>query len=337
MAHPNVRIETVKVQTQTAGLLKTGTVLPVARYRFTARAERTLQLPEYSGSLLRGVFGAALRQATCVTGGQHCPACPLYLRCPYPAIFEAPPRPTALPQQFSQVPNPYVIEPPPLDTSTIPKGGELRFHVVLVGPRALAWLPLLITAWRLACLQGLGHQRTRLNLERVQWCGQQQEIVDVWDVESGRVLPHEAVLAVPPPPSEGTGLSLNCVTPLRLQHQGKPLKPNQLNVRSLVLAVVRRASLMLELHMESAPPDISAILAQIPAIGEDRTGLRWRDWTRYSSRQRQEMVLGGVLGAWSLRSPTWQLLWPWLWLGQWLHVGKNATMGLGGYHIQVET
>ena len=27
-------------------------------------------------------------------------------------------------------------------------------------------------------------------------------------------------------------------------------------------------------------------------------------------------------------------LWPWLWLGQWLHVGKNATMGMGGYALQ---
>ena len=25
---------------------------------------------------------------------------------------------------------------------------------------------------------------------------------------------------------------------------------------------------------------------------------------------------------------------PWLWLGQWLHVGKNATMGMGGYALQ---
>jgi hypothetical protein len=47
------------------------------------------------------------------------------------------------------------------------------------------------------------------------------------------------------------------------------------------------------------------------------------------------MTLGGVLGQWHLHGPTEALAaaWPWLWLGQWLHVGKNATFGLGGYAL----
>ena len=47
-------------------------------------------------------------------------------------------------------------------------------------------------------------------------------------------------------------------------------------------------------------------------------------------------ALGGVLGRWSLRGDpaTLAALWPWLWLGQWLHVGKNATMGMGAYALE---
>jgi hypothetical protein len=67
----------------------------------------------------------------------------------------------------------------------------------------------------------------------------------------------------------------------------------------------------------------------------DTQKLHWFDWVRYSSRQQQEMTLGGVLGRWALHGPSDTLaqLWPWLWLGQWLHVGKNATMGMGGYTL----
>ena len=61
--------------------------------------------------------------------------------------------------------------------------------------------------------------------------------------------------------------------------------------------------------------------------------LVWRDWRRYSSRQRQEMVLGGVIGKVSLRGE----LAPFAGLlatGQWLHLGKNASFGLGQYALE---
>ena len=60
--------------------------------------------------------------------------------------------------------------------------------------------------------------------------------------------------------------------------------------------------------------------------------MTWKDWTRFSSRQKQEMTLGGVIREWSLRGDLVPFL-PWLWLGQWLHVGKNATMGMGKYSL----
>src|SRR5438105_4508159 len=97
-----------------ASSLRPGAVLPLARYRFTFRMEDDLRLPEFAGSLIRGQFGASLRRIACMTGAPVCAGCPLYRTCPYPAIFETPaPEEHAL-QRFSQVPNPYVIEPPPL-------------------------------------------------------------------------------------------------------------------------------------------------------------------------------------------------------------------------------
>jgi hypothetical protein len=44
------------------------------------------------------------------------------------------------------------------------------------------------------------------------------------------------------------------------------------------------------------------------------------------------MALGGVVGDWTLRGDLAPFL-PFLHLGQWLHAGKNATFGLGKYHL----
>lgn len=126
------------------------------------------------------------------------------------------------------------------------------------------------------------------------------------------------------------------ITPLRLQHQGKPLRPEELSVRTLLLAALRRASLMSELHMDQKIQlDVKGLLELVPQMRDQRDALTWRDWTRYSSRQGREMILGGVVGPWILTAPSWSKAWPWLWLGQWLHLGKNVTMGLGQYHLEV--
>jgi CRISPR/Cas system endoribonuclease Cas6 (RAMP superfamily) len=62
--------------------------------------------------------------------------------------------------------------------------------------------------------------------------------------------------------------------------------------------------------------------------------LTWQDWARYSSRQQQKIPMGGVVGSYLLNTNGLEPLWPFLWLGQWTHLGKGAVMGLGRYKIE---
>ena len=58
---------------------------------------------------------------------------------------------------------------------------------------------------------------------------------------------------------------------------------------------------------------------------------------RNSSRQNRKIELFGLIGDISLTADTDTLnrLLPLLWLGQYLHVGKNTTLGLGQYQLQL--
>ena len=47
------------------------------------------------------------------------------------------------------------------------------------------------------------------------------------------------------------------------------------------------------------------------------------------------MTLGGVIVRWVLRGELTPLI-PWLILGQCLHLGKNTTMGMGGYTLLLD-
>jgi hypothetical protein len=310
--------------------LHTGMQLPVARYRFAFRMRDALRLPEFAGSLLRGQFGAALRRTACMTGAKTCAGCPLLATCPYPAIFETP-APASHPlQKFSQVPNPYVIEPPPLGTRAVAAGEALSFGMVLVGS-ALDRLPLIVYALQRALRHGLGEQRARGELQDIVWeCGERAE--SVWDAANARVRAHEPALEVPAF-EDCTSAGLQIATPLRLQDNGRPLRPDELSPRKLVTALVRRAALLFEFHADR--PGLGAQATELARHAEtlaDERALAWHDWSRYSSRQKQTMTLGGVLGTWTLRGELAPVL-PWLWLGQWLHAGKNATMGMGAYTL----
>jgi len=306
--------------------------LPVARYRFEFRLTDPLRLPDYAGSLLRGHFGAGLRQAACVTRQPTCVGCPLLQSCPYPAIFEAPAPAAHALQRFSQVPNPYVIEPPPIGSRMIEAGGRLSFGLVLVG-RALQQLPLISYAFQRAFSGGVGPQRARAVLEDILLEAVDQPGLSIWDTSSAQVMPHDPQLQLPAF-GKISALTLRFATPLRLQHQGKPLAAADLAPRTLITALMRRASLLFELQADiPVLIEAPAMFAREAASLTDTRDLRWRDWTRYSSRQRAEMKLGGVLGSWRIMGDLTPFH-PLLWLGQWLHVGKNATMGLGRYTIE---
>jgi hypothetical protein len=58
-------------------------VVPVNRYRFDCIAHTPIRLPDYTGSLLRGAFGRALRQVACITREKDCTPCALKYGCSF--------------------------------------------------------------------------------------------------------------------------------------------------------------------------------------------------------------------------------------------------------------
>ena len=308
------------------------TSFPVARYRFEFRATQAIRLPDYSGSLLRGAFGHALRQLACMTRQKECTGCPLIGSCPYPAIFAPPPPAAHRLQKFSRIPPPYVIEPPAWGSRVLAAGETLTFHQVLIG-RALPELPLIILAWRRALARGVGTGDGTADLIRVVHCSQAGD-AEIHRPEVGSIDAHAQRVALDGENDAATAgtATLHFATPLRLQHNGHALSPEWLQARTLLMALARRASLLAEFHSDASPVEDFAALSAACADIEEEKRLTWLDWTRYSSRQQQKMSLGGVVGTWRLAGRLAPFA-PLLQLGEWLHVGKESTFGLGRYTL----
>ena len=301
--------------------------LPVARIKLRFRATGRLRLPEYGGSALRGAFGLALRRSSCITRQKICTGCPLLRSCPYTAIFEPPPplEKHAL-QRFTQMPAAFVIEPPSWGARTVEPGEVVEGSMVLAG-RVVGQLPLVILAWQQALARGVGRGRGAAVLESVH-----EALVagdaEVYRPDAGELRALSARL--PAPPTEARSVILEFSTPLRLQERGQPLRDEALNPRRLLMGLVRRTALVAEAHAGiRLGADFTDLKGLAKAVTDERD-LHWRDWRRYSARQDQEFALGGLVGRWRL-SGGLQAFLPFIHIGQWLHVGKSASFGLGRY------
>jgi CRISPR-associated endoribonuclease Cas6 len=285
-------------------------LVDVAPFVFRFRACQQMRMPGYMGSAWRGGFGRALRRAACITGLPVCPGCRFQARCVYPYIFETPGSADGgILADYERVPNPFVLAPPWGDAGTLAEGGEATLRLVLIG-RAVEHSALARQAIAEAGLKGLGPDRGALDLVSVE------------------------PIAPPAPEPCPDRVAIELESPLRLVENGRLIGPAELRPRHLLLSLLRRVSLLAQLHGPAALHlDYRALKALAEGAEFADAQLRWAEWRRWSGRQQRLIPMGGLLGALSLPLQGLEPFWPFLALAPWVHTGKGATMGLGALRV----
>ncbi len=306
--------------------------LPMGQYRVWFRAAGAGQCSGYLGSAVRGAFGHALKKAVCVTQLKRCEPCLLYRTCPYAYIFETPPPPDAGKMRlYKAAPHPYVFDlafPDQKQSAT----GRLEIGFTLFG-RGNQYLPYVLHALEEAGRRGIGRSRTELTLETV------EQRTD-WTKPKWKVIyqPGERLEAEPPSvpeiPLPGDLIRIEIETPLRLKFAEQIVKPGDLRFSNLFIALMRRISMLTYFHTDAPhETDFRALVSDAHEVELLAKDLQWHDLTRYSSRQKTAMQMGGLLGSVELERSGIEKFWPYLWLGQWAHAGKGTSMGLGRYRL----
>jgi hypothetical protein len=212
----------------------------------------------------------------------------------------------------------------------------MQFHIeiTLIGD-AIRHLPYVIQAWRRAGTRGLGQKQAKFSLDQV----------DVLDFQAGswrQLMPKADDAGTPPtwngiPHSPSHPLlqaSIELSTPYRGKLGGHLVTPDRFSAQGFVVALIKRIYSLQQLHDPSREPLDTETLVQAAAGLELKSSqLRWKEWTRHSSRQRTHMQMGGVTGVFTLAGEGLDLLWQVLQLGQWLHAGKSTLFGLGRYRV----
>ena len=279
-------------------------------------------------------MGHGLRRLVCVTRQPTCDGCMLRYTCLYSTFFETP-RPPSIPEQrYKALPHPFILEPEVTAAREIPEGGSLRLGITLIGP-AIEQVPYLIHALNLAGQRGLGRGGGRFAVTAVE----REEVLgsERWDQVfsaargeyARRETPAPAILASP------ASVRVELLTPLRIKRHGRFVGAREFAAGDLLRNLYARLAVLTALYA-GAPDHFRWQSAREQAEGVHLADpqLRWYEWTRFSSRQNTLMQMGGLLGEFSLAGPALGTFWPALWLGQWVHVGKGTSFGLGGYVLE---
>lgn len=309
--------------------------LPLARYKLRFRVDSELRLPSYSGSTLRGAFGHALMLLSGLEKSDIQQKNSAYVYSAYAAVFE----PLAsngvgLLASVSDRPVPYIIEAPVGGAKHYAVGELLEFDIVLIGA-ALQHLGTIVLAWRRALMNGLGRNKAgKAELIEMLHCTQDGQ-TSVYSEAHPILKPHNYTLNIPSYHQPQT-LHLVFNTALRLQRKGKIVGLDELIPGLLLRNLIRRVSFYWQLLNPKKPLELD--VQYLNSLADEVQGIKHlslKKWRRYSSRQNNFMELNGWQGHWLLQQVPSELL-PFVWLGQFLHVGKNTSFGLGGYEISSE-
>ncbi len=304
--------------------------LPVGYYQFIFEALEPLEFETYPGSTWRGALGYALKHLVCIEKKRtQCKGCPYISNCAYGSLYEKSiPWYSKKMQTYTQPPHPYIISPWPI--KYLNKGETCAVDLILIG-QANSALPYLITAFREAGLKGLTKNKNRLLLKEVLQETVFGETVSLYNdhSEQREPLPPQT----PDIPTLEDYICLEFESPVSIKHKGELLR-NHLTFEALFSALMRRLSMLSYFYTDSLfETDFKELIRQAKAISLLDTHLHQQKHQRYSTKQRQWISLEGQAGRFFLDGKQLEPFWPYLWLGQWTHIGKGAVMGQGKYRI----
>lgn len=294
----------------------------------TLKAVSTIYLPPFAGSTIRGSLGMALLKISCVLKHQRCNECVLAQRCTYTYIFETPLYGDVEDRKrFPNAPHPFVLDIGVYNTEdsyVVEKGEKFSFGFKLIG-NGVDYLPHFLTALSIMGEMGIGKGRGKFEVEEVLSGG--KRIYDGttlhWPEEYFTLeRATEEARSLP-----GDRVSISFVTPMRLLFRKNFVTVPEFHI--IIGSLIQRIENLRRFHCGAEVPIFGKELiekARSVEITENTT--EWADWERYSHRKKRRMKLGGIVGSVSYEGDLSCFL-PLIILGEWIHVGKGTSFGLG--------
>lgn len=230
-------------------------------------------------------------------------------------------------------PRRWWLQPPLGEREVFAPLDAFYFEVFLLD-REAGWIEGLIHAITLVGQAGLGRDRGRFRLERVEWVGFEtlETALDWHEWRGSSVVTLDKILAANRWPARLGQLKLHLLTPLQLKHEGMYVREAP-EMSLLFDRLLGRVS-QLTGRGKAYLPGVEAARLAAAVTRLHAAEVRWKPGKRYSARQDREMPFGGMVGRLVYRGADLSALYPWFALGEWLQLGAKTTFGLGVIRVE---
>lgn len=334
-------------------------------FRFHLEPKGTLQMPAHNrGNVIRGGFGSTFRRIVCHGNCRDPETCDLRFVCPYTAVFNPfVPEGSDKISKNRDIPRPFVIKAPLETKETYLPGERLSFDLVLVG-KIKDYLPYFIVTFKELSQAGLGRNRASVELFGVDHVGRDGALVPVYTKNDNLVRPPTEAISwtdlcasdssnngsMNSPQAGGiradtqvdpysykngsanvTRITLRFLTPTLLKADG--LQARRPAFGPLAKRLRDRINALAYFYCGTGLDiDFKAFGEQAERINTVADSTGWVESSRYSRRREVTHDLSGFVGEVSFEGNLAPFV-PYLRLGEYVHVGKNAVFGNGWYEI----
>jgi len=307
-------------------------ICPLWHLRFTLEAEEVIRLPRMNkGITLRGAFGNSLRNLVCADRQESCESCQIHSACPYGLVFA--PR---VPEEAERlrlnrdIPRPFVIKSP-LDGKEAYKAGQaVCFDLILVG-NCRNLFPYVIVSFNELGRRGIGVGRGRFRIGQVECLDGSGGARGVMGAGSNLVqTPQQEINLGHTPELKQGRVRVRFLTPVLLKERGRWARPS---FGALMKRLRDRIQALSYFYCDShLDMDFRGFGERAESVRTVYQDLRWVEERRYSKHRDITHNLKGYVGE-AIYEGELKEFWPFLWLGQYLHVGKAAAFGQGWYEV----
>lgn len=308
-----------------------------ARYRFTYTAQEPLKMSQHKGNVFRGRFGYVLRNIACIGDERQCEErCEFPDRCVYSKCFETPvpdDSPMLRGQPFA--PHPFILEPPRTGKLDYEPGDTFSCNLILIGD-AINLLPWIVFTFDQIGKRriGLRDKRGQCRLEKVESLSARdnQHTRSIYTAETEMLTDDGIILQIVDvmdgAPDVTDAIELEFLTPTSIKVDGK--WTSQLTFEHLIRNLLRRIRFLSYFHCgEDLDVDAHGLLEASAAVTHDLR-LNWLRKDRYSYRTEKSVPMGGFIGKIRFEGDLQPFL-PFIYLGEYLHIGHHTAFGFGQY------